>query len=251
MQRFTHHVASSSPLLKRLLAGDAAVPYVLFRHAADEKGSCHYATDFPVAEGSGRAFALLPGSFNPLHAGHLSLAEGVAQMSNQSVFFEMSASHPDKGYLSETDVVQRVSQFFSGRVCQPVIVSRCSLYIDKARMFPHSTIVIGADTMVRILNPKYYEGNNFEGVLTMLQQIASQGVNFFVAGRIEDSTGKEDSGTFITGDDVLQKMVPVAGDRARMPPDMFRSIPEDVFRVDLSSTELRRARLETAAATRL
>eukprot|EP00945_MAST-04E_sp_MAST-4E-sp1_P003690 g3690.t1 len=241
-------VATGSNLLKRLLSGDKEVPYVLFRHRFDYSGSCDFASDF-----SGK-YTLFPGSFNPLHFGHRQLMNSAAGYlgENHSLFFEIAALHPDKGYVDEQEIVRRLHQFYStgdgnddGEKAEAedtpcsVIVSRASLYSDKAKTFPSSTILIGADTMARILNPKYYEGNSMGSVVAMLEQIRSFDVAFLVAGRASQESGKE--GVFLTGNDILEACVGQAEDRKRISDlAVFQSMSEEDFRADVSSTELRR-----------
>lgn len=43
---------------------------------------------------------------------------------------------------------------------------------------------IGTDTMVRIINPKYY-GNRKEHMIKALEDMNSKGVHFIVGGRLE------------------------------------------------------------------
>ena len=237
-------VATGSTLLKRLLSGDREVPYVLFRHKFDHGGSCDFENDFS------NKYTLFPGSFNPLHFGHRLLMSSAANYmgDNQSMFFELAALHPDKGYLDEQEIVRRVHQFYNSEsddskaVCQEssysVIVSRASLYLDKAKTFPNSTILIGADTMVRILNPKYYKGQSMDSVVDMLQKIRSFGVAFLVAGRVSQEKGKGD--TFLTGNDILEQCVEHEDYRKRIDDlAVFKSMSEEDFRADVSSTELR------------
>jgi hypothetical protein len=50
------------------------------------------------------------------------------------------------------------------------------------------TFVIGTDTMVRIINPKYY-GNIFENMLQAIRAMQASGVHFVVGGRLEQGVG--------------------------------------------------------------
>jgi hypothetical protein len=52
------------------------------------------------------------------------------------------------------------------------------------------TFVIGADTMIRILNPKYY-GDSFDAMLAAVRNMRDNGVHFVVGGRVEQGTQKE------------------------------------------------------------
>merc|ERR1712238_385043 len=92
------------------------------------------------------------------------------------------------------------------------------------------TFVIGVDTMVRIIDPKYY--NNDANV--MLNAVRSMGhggtVDFIVGGRVHRSKGN--SSTFITGQEEIQNL-------PKDIRDMFHILDENDFRVDLSSTVIR------------
>jgi nicotinic acid mononucleotide adenylyltransferase len=89
------------------------------------------------------------------------------------------------------------------------------------------SFVIGTDTMVRMLNPKYYN-HDYE---QMLQAQRSMGVNFVVGGRLDQTNPNKDK--FISGKDALPEGLP------QDVQEMFILLEESDFRVDISSTELR------------
>ena len=51
--------------------------------------------------------------------------------------------------------------------------------------------VIGTDTMVRLLNPKYYN-NDREQMLETIREMGKEGVHFCVGGRLEQQTGSQE-----------------------------------------------------------
>lgn len=55
---------------------------------------------------------------------------------------------------------------------------------------PQLGFVIGTDTMVRILNPKYY-GDDVEEMLESVREMGRSGVHFVVGGRLEQRPGGE------------------------------------------------------------
>ncbi len=164
--------------------------------------------------------ALLSGAFNPLHSGHLRLAETAAEILDQEVIFELTAVNADKPSLEKTEILHRLLQF-AGRYL--VVVSNAPTFVAKARLFPGTTFVTGYDTAERILQPRFYADSQAQ-MLSALAEIRERGCCFLVAGRT-DSQGifHDASGLFVP-----------EGYR-----DLFKIIPAGRFRHDISSTELR------------
>lgn len=48
---------------------------------------------------------------------------------------------------------------------------------------------IGTDTMIRIINPKYY-GNSVENMIAALEDMKGTGVHFIVGGRLEQGVNE-------------------------------------------------------------
>ena len=163
--------------------------------------------------------AILSGSFNPLHLGHLKLAETATQILDKETVFEISAANVDKPPLKSSEIKKRIQQF---RNKANTLVSFAPLFSQKSSVYPGSTFVIGHDTASRLVNPKYYD-NEKRSMFTSLHEIEANGCDFLVAGRV-------DAGSFRGLDDVD---VPV---RFK---DMMVGIPETTFRVDQSSSEIR------------
>lgn len=164
--------------------------------------------------------ALLSGSFNPLHRGHLNLAETAAKILDQEVIFELPAMNADKPSLEKPEVLSRLLQF-AGR--HQVLVSNAPTFVAKARLFPDTTFVMGYDTAVRLLQPRFYDGSQAQ-MLSALAEIRQRGCCFLVAGRTDSQ------GIF---HEPSELSVP-EGYR-----DLFKTIPSGRFRHDISSTELR------------
>ena len=165
--------------------------------------------------------AVLPGSFNPFHKGHERLAEVASEILETEVTLELSVTNVDKPPLGEAEVRRRVAPL---SVRYPVMLTRAPRFYQKAKLFPGSTFVIGRDTAVRLVDPKYYDEAE-SGVTGALADIKRLGCRFLVAGRV-------DNGVFRTLDQIS---VPDGF------ADMFTSIPESSFRYDMSSTDLRAA----------
>jgi Cytidylyltransferase-like len=163
---------------------------------------------------------LMPGSFNPVHEGHVSLARVAEELKQQQLAFEISVTNVDKPPLAGGVVRQRVAQFAWKA---PVELTRAPTFVEKSRLFPKTTFVIGADTAERLVAPRYY-GDDEARMRDALEEIGSSGGNFLVAVRI-DAAGR------------IRALSDIPVPRRYV--DLFTEIPEHRFRLDTSSSEIR------------
>jgi len=170
---------------------------------------------------------LFPGSFNPMHEGHVSLAQAAEELRQQPVAFELSVTNVDKPPLAGETVRQRLAQF-TWRA--PVELTRAPTFVEKVRLFPGTIFVVGADTAERLFGSKYYGGDE-DRMHMALEEIANSGSSFLVAVRL-DAAGRVRA----------LNDIPVP----RRYADLFSEIPEHHFRVDTSSSEIR-ARTRSSA----
>ena len=188
------------------------------------------AAEGSVASEPGIDGALMPGSFNPMHAGHVALREAAGRTLNTDVTFELSITNVDKPELTPRQVKDRLIQMGSAAT---VILTRAHLFSLKARLFPGTTFVVGYDTAIRLVDPVYHGGEQ-AGVVRALEEIRDSGCRLLVAGRMAE-------GAFHSLADLE---VPGGFE------DLFAGIPESVFRWDGSSTKIRETAEETEGAAR-
>src|SRR5712675_87037 len=212
-EHYAETVVASADTIDQLLAGE------LDRVTVQPDGQMMLSAPQPLV--------LFPGSFNPMHEGHVSLARVAEELRQQPVAFELSVTNVDKPPLAGETVRQRLAQF-TWRA--PVELTRAPTFVEKARLFPGTTFVVGADTAERLFGSKYYGGDE-DRMHMALEEIANSGSSFLVAVRL-DAAGRVRA----------LNDIPVP----RRYADLFSEIPEHHFRVDPSSSEIR-ARTRSSA----
>ena len=205
-EQFTETAAVSADTIDQLLAGE------LDRVTAQPDGQMVLSAPRPLV--------LLPGSFNPVHAGHVLLARIAEELRQQPTAFEISVTNVDKPPLAGKTVRHRLEQFAWKSAVE---LTRAPTFAEKSRLFPRATFVIGADTAERLVAPKYY-GDDEVRMHAALEEIGNSGGSFLVAVRI-DTAGR------------IRALndIPVP----RRYTDLFTEIPEHRFRHDTSSSEIR------------
>jgi hypothetical protein len=94
---------------------------------------------------------LLSGSFNPMHPGHVEMMEYVEKHSGEKVELELSIRNVDKPLLDFVSIEERLST--TGN--RDVWLTNAATFVEKAAIFPGTTFIVGYDTALRIINPKY------------------------------------------------------------------------------------------------
>jgi hypothetical protein len=178
-------------------------------------------------------------------------------MLSHEVVFELSVRNVDKHPLQEDAIRQRVAQFSlppqptsgdsgtqrnSERLPQVppsssefprvpvsiparVVLTDAPLIAEKAQLFPGCVFIIGYDTAARLLDRAYY-GSEESVMIAALATIRDAGCRLLVAGRLVEG--------------VYRTLADLA-----IPPgfeNLFQAIPEALFRMDISSTEIRARR---------
>ncbi|MGD0898352.1 MAG: CinA family protein [Thermoguttaceae bacterium] len=208
-----HDETIAPPAWRDLLLGKAEM--VLASGGEGAAGSPAGAPAAPVPR------AILPGAFNPPHAGHLRIADVGREILGLPVAVEMSIRNVDKPPLDYYEI-QRRFRLLPAEL--PVCLSRAATFEEKSRLFPGATFLVGVDTLRRIASPQYYS-NDAAACLRALEAIAQRGCRFLVFGR--------DMGTgFVRLGDL-----DVPGVLRRI----SREVPPELFREDVSSAAIRKS----------
>ena len=147
------------------------------------------------------------------------LAEEIAE---RPVEFELSIENVDKPCLDYLELRSRADQFGG----QPLWLTRAARFLEKLEIFPRSTFVLGADTFVRLADPRYYGGSQ-EATDHAVKTIAEKAGGLIVFGRVREGVFAEPSQL-----DVPQALR-----------DIAYFVSQREFRIDISSTALRREQL--------
>lgn len=165
------------------------------------------------------AHCIFPGAFDPLHVGHREMAKLAERRLGCPVAFEISIENVDKPDLTLHTIKQRLTQF---DISQTVFLTRAARFTQKADLFSRPHFIVGADTITRIGDAKYYEQNSVtrDGAI---DRLCDQGARFLVFGRLID-------GVYESAESLL--LPPILG-------TLCEFVSEQEFRRDISSTELR------------
>jgi hypothetical protein len=139
-------------------------------------------------------YALMPGAFNPPHEGHFGAAKASLEEYNCPVLFETTAEPPHKDALTVQELLQR-AKMLQGH--DRIFTRKLPYYLDKAKAFPGHPIILGADAMVRILDPKW----GLDPV-DMFKQFIDLNTQLFVASR-------EIDGKLVTCNDILHDLLSI------------------------------------------
>jgi hypothetical protein len=149
------------------------------------------------------------------------MVQVAGELLGQPVAWELAVLNVDKPPLDYMEIERRLAQFPAGN---KVFLSRAATFEEKSRLFAGATFLVGADTLQRIAGPQYY-GNSLTACQCAIGRIAGRGCRFLVFGRAV-------GGRFVRlGDLDLPDAL-----RA-----LCREVPPELFREDISSTELRKS----------
>jgi hypothetical protein len=174
-----------------------------------------------ILESADSVQAVLPGAFNPLHEGHRRMALLAERAVAAPVAFELSIDNVDKPPLDIDAVEQRLFQFDQEHT---ICLTRAATFVQKAQLFAGAHFLVGADTILRVADPRYYAGDERERDAA-IDQLVNRGARFLVFGRTIG--GRFHSLTQLALPERLHAIC--------------SEVLEGEFRVDVSSTDIRRA----------
>ena len=148
------------------------------------------------------------------------MAELARKRTGREVAFEISVRNVDKPDLPTQAIVERASQFKDSLL----FLTRASRFTEKSQLFPGAIFIAGADTLCRLVDPRYYEDCSIRRDRA-IEQIAAQGCRFLFFGRMPGERFLAPDGMAVPDQLV----------------DISEFVPESVFRMDVSSSEIRRA----------
>ena len=167
---------------------------------------------------------IFPGTFNPLHEGHLKIKEIAEKMTKQKLYFEISVNNVDKAPLSFYEIQKTIQQFSEDFQW---VLTNAPTFEEKIKLFPESTFVVGTDTLMRIFDEKYYQDK-----LSMnkaLECFDENDAKFIVFGRKIDET-------FCSLEDLeIPKSIL----------HRFVGVSENDFRMDIRSRDIKRSNEES------
>lgn len=160
---------------------------------------------------------ILPGSFNPLHAGHMEMLRVAEKLTGLAGAYELTTRNADKPTLDFITLSERQAQFST----LALWITNVATYAEKAKLFPGTTFCLGTDTLARIGALRFYQDRQ-DLLDQALEVFHTLNIKFLVFGRDQDG--------FKTLADL------------RLPSalsELCQAVPESEYRMDISSTELR------------
>ncbi|MDO5581124.1 MAG: hypothetical protein Q4G69_08295 [Planctomycetia bacterium] len=175
--------------------------------------------DHPCDQGEN----IFPGSFHPIHWGHLKMRETAEKETGIPVVLELSVQNVDKPSLDYLEIADRLAEIEIANPDSDIVFTQAPRFIDKADLFPESLFIVGADTLLRIADLSYYN-NDQKQYEEIVHHFSAMGTRFLVFARPNGDHAETLSNLPI--DENLRHLC--------------REIPVSEFLETISSTEIRK-----------
>ena len=106
---------------------------------------------------------IFPGSFNPLHEGHLALAQSAERFTGKQTIYQISPHNFSKPDLSDLELIRIQSQFLTRDL--PIVIDTTTYFREKAKLYQGASFILGADTAVRLEIPDLIAIQNYSCLL--------------------------------------------------------------------------------------
>jgi hypothetical protein len=145
-----------------------------------EDGTFNFVRNAPL---NNKDLIILSGSFNPLHAGHISCLNQACLIKGEGCYgiFELCIKNIDKPSISDDEIIRRLDMFRFPNTT-PIVLTEAPLFVDKARIFSNASYAIGVDLVIRLVDPKYFD-HNYHSMIKNLLKMIFQGAKFYVSPR--------------------------------------------------------------------
>lgn len=131
--------------------------------------------------GDSQGYVFFPGSFNPLHEGHKTMAKVVAERYHLKPIYTVCTTHVHKPPLSDIEILQRAAMFRAEGIpfsrfpkdthSRFLFTENDQLFVDKMTARPRASWIMGADTLTNLLDPKW--GPSTKEVIRRIQDTGS------------------------------------------------------------------------------
>jgi len=127
---------------------------------------------------------IFSGSFNPVHDGHIKIAEMAYEKTGKPVWFEISltnCSKPNVDWVSLQERVDSFNQYRDNMAIAGFVFTNEPMFVQKARLFTRPIFLVGRDTIARTDTPRFY--GSITAYSNAINELVSRGVQFLVFDR--------------------------------------------------------------------